>query len=284
MNFLSSVFNKILTQLDKKRVNKFKTEQPLKPSLTSKTLVFAHRGSKSNCPENTLAAFHEAIRVQSDGIELDVHLSLDNELIVIHDEKIDRTTNGKGLVRKMTSADIQKFDAGSWYHPKFTDEKISRLSEVLKLLTDLSFTGYLNIEIKTDKFDYPGIEKKLSDLMTETKWPFSYIYSSFNFDSLKRIHELEPKIEINYLTKNILHLKKRQEGILTDFITGIHPRRTYAFKHPLLLKASKRPLRLWTVNQETEIRQAFQQHVAGIITDFPERALEIRQQIQEQPK
>lgn len=75
--------------------------------MNSKTLVFAHRGSKSNNPENTLAAFREAIRVQSDGIELDVHLSLDNELIIIHDEKIDRTTNGKGLVRKMTSANIQ---------------------------------------------------------------------------------------------------------------------------------------------------------------------------------
>lgn len=284
MNFLSSVFNKILTQLDKKRVNKFKTEQPLKPNLNSKTLVFAHRGSKSNNPENTLAAFREAIRVQSDGIELDVHLSLDNELIVIHDEKIDRTTNGKGLVRKMTSADIQKFDAGSWYHPNFADEKIPRLSEVLKLLTDLSFNGYLNIEIKTDKFNYPGIEKKISELMTESKWSFIYIYSSFNLQSLKRIHELEPKIEINYLTKNILHLKKRQEGILTDFITGIHPRRNYALKHPLLLKASNRPFRLWTVNQESEMRKAFQQNVAGIITDYPEQALKIRQQIQEQPK
>ena len=284
MNFLSSVFNKILTQLDKKRVNKFKTEQPLKPNLNSKTLVFAHRGSKSNNPENTLAAFREAIRVQSDGIELDVHLSLDNELIVIHDEKIDRTTNGKGLVRKMTSADIQKFDAGSWYHPNFADEKIPRLSEVLKLLTDLSFNGYLNIEIKTDKFNYPGIEKKISELMTESKWPFIYIYSSFNLQSLKRIHELEPKIEINYLTKNILHLKKRQEGILTDFITGIHPRRNYALKHPLLLKASNRPFRLWTVNPESEMRKAFQQNVAGIITDYPEQALKIRQQIQEQPK
>lgn len=284
MNFLSSVFNKILTQLDKKRVNKFKTEQALKPNLNSKTLVFAHRGSKSNNPENTLAAFREAIHVQSDGIELDVHLSLDNELIVIHDEKIDRTTNGKGLVRKMTSADIQKFDAGSWYHPNFADEKIPRLSEVLKLLTDLSFSGYLNIEIKTDKFKYPGIEKKLSELMTESKWPFIYIYSSFNLQSLKRIHELDPKIEINYLTKNILHLKKRQEGILTDFITGIHPRRNYALKHPLLLKASNRPFRLWTVNQESEMRKAFQQNVAGIITDYPEQALKIRQQIQEQPK
>ena len=274
----------MLFRSDKKRVNKFKTEQALKPNLNSKTLVFAHRGSKSNNPENTLAAFREAIRVQSDGIELDVHLSLDNELIIIHDEKIDRTTNGKGLVRKMTSANIQKFDAGSWYHPNFADEKIPRLSEVLKLLTDLSFSGYLNIEIKTDKFNYPGIEKKLSELMTESKWPFIYIYSSFNLQSLKRIHELEPKIEINYLTKNILHLKKRQEGILTDFITGIHPRRNYALKHPLLLKASNRPFRLWTVNQESEMRKAFQQNVAGIITDYPEQALKIRQQIQEQPK
>lgn len=264
--------------------NKIKNNLKFKPSLNSKTLVFAHRGSKSNCPENTLAAFHEAVRVHADGIELDVHLSLDNELIVIHDEKIDRTTNGKGLVKNMNAIDLKKFDAGSWFNSKFTDEKIPTLSEVLKLLTDLSFTGYLNIEIKTDKFDYPGIEKKLSDLMTETKWPFSYIYSSFNFDSLKKIHTFDSKAEVNYLTKNLLTLKSHYKGSSTDFISGIHPRRTYAFKHPLILKSSKRPLRLWTVNQETEMRQAFQQHVAGIITDFPERALEIRREIQDQSK
>ena len=120
--------------------------------------------------------------------------------------------------------------------------------------------------------------------MKETKWPFSYIYSSFNFDSLKKIHTFDSKAEVNYLTKNLLTLKSHYKGSSTDFISVIHPRRTYAFKHPLLLKSSKRPLRLWTVNQETEIRQAFQQHVAGIITDFPERALEIRREIQDQSK
>ena len=274
----------IFKQFDKNKLKRAKIKLNNQPNLTSKTLVFAHRGSKSNSPENTLSAFREALRVHADGIELDVHLSLDHELIVIHDEKIDRTTNGKGYVRKMTYSDLKKFDAGSWFNSKFTDEKIPSLSEVLKLLTDLSFTGCLNIEIKTDKFDYPGIEKKLSDLMTETKWPFSYIYSSFNFDSLKKIHNFDSKAEVNYLTKNLLTLKSHYKGSSTDFISGIHPRRTYAFKHPLLLKSSKRPLRLWTVNQETEIRQAFQQHVAGIITDFPERALEIRREIQDQSK
>ena len=118
------------------------------------TKIFAHRGSKSNRPENTLAAFSEAIKVGSDGIELDVHLTKDNQIVVIHDESIDRTTNGTGLIRDLTFKDIRQYSAGAWFDTQYKFEKVPLLSEVLDLLCDLKFTGILNIEIKTDNFAY----------------------------------------------------------------------------------------------------------------------------------
>ncbi len=243
-----------------------------------RTFIFAHRGSKCNRPENTLAAFREAVRVQVDGIELDVHLTADNTLVVLHDEKIDRTTNGKGLVRKLTLAQIKRFDAGSWFSPEFTGERIPTLLEVLTELSNLNFTGILNIEVKTDKFQYPDIEKLLSQLMTSRKWPFEHIYSSFNLQTLSQLNKLEAQTEMSYLTGN--RLKKIERGLLEDFISSIHPRKTYAFSHPALAATSSKPIRLWTVNSEKEMRIAFHENIAGLITDFPEKAIKIRDEIQ----
>ena len=129
------------------------------------TQIFAHRGSKSNRPENTLAAFAEAVRVGSDGIELDVHRTKDKQLIVIHDESVDRTTNGRGLVRQLTLQQIKDLDAGSWFHPDYFREKVPTLEEVLDFLEEQQFTGILNIELKTNKYPYPKIEKQIAQVI-----------------------------------------------------------------------------------------------------------------------
>src|SRR5574337_198102 len=160
------------------------------------TQIFAHRGSKSNRPENTLAAFTEAVRVGADGIELDVHLTKDNQIVVIHDESIDRTTNGIGLIRDLTFKDIRQYSAGAWFDTQYKFEKVPLLSEVLDLLCDRNFTGILNIEIKTDNFPYFEIEKLTSDLLTSKPYPFSHIYCSFNLESLKRLRSEEHTSEL----------------------------------------------------------------------------------------
>ena len=108
------------------------------------TQIIAHRGSKSNRPENTLASFAEAIRVGTDGIELDVHRTRDGHLVVIHDESVDRTTNGSGLVRKLTLEQIRSLDAGSWFHPQYFRERVSTLGEVIDFLEEKGFQGLLN--------------------------------------------------------------------------------------------------------------------------------------------
>ncbi|MFC4651679.1 glycerophosphodiester phosphodiesterase [Lactococcus nasutitermitis] len=276
MNPLQKIAHKIDKKVAKHKAKKVKswlnTHQPAQHE--AQTAIFAHRGSKSNRPENTLASFQEAIRVQSDGIELDVHLSADNQLIVIHDEKVDRTTNAKGLVRKLTLADIKKLDAGSWFSPGFANEKIPTLNEVLTLLTEQNFTGSLNIEIKTDKYHYPDIEKLLSHQMTSQNWQFSYLYSSFNLSSLAIIHKLEQTTELAYLTYN--HKKDVILGNKQDFITSIHPKKTYAFDNPNQTMSNPKPIRLWTINNSLEMQIAYQENVEAIITDHPEKALQLR--------
>lgn len=261
-----------------------------------KTEIFAHRGARWCRPENTLASFRQALREKSDGIELDVHLSLDNELIVIHDEKINRTTNGKGFVKDFTLTDLKNFSAGVKFVAQsttgsfpivqkirslltkkiFLHEKIPTLLEVLELLSDKNFSGKLNIEIKTDHIHYENIENILSELMTSKVWPFSYIYSSFNFSSLEKIHQLEPQTELAYLTYNKAF--EIQRGLDSNFIQAIHPKKTFVLSKNFTPNPKK--LRVWTVNSESELKRILAKNVNAIITDFPAKAIKLRDKIQ----
>ena len=114
--------------------------------------------------------------------------------------------------------------------------------------------------------------------MTKNHWGFDYLYSSFNLDSLKILSQLEPQTELSFLTEN--RLKKIKIGLLEPYITSIHPKKTYAFKHPVLVRHSTKPIRIWTVNSDKEMRLVFQENIAGLITDYPEKALEVRAEIQ----
>jgi len=119
---------------------------------TSKTssdpLIEAHRGDRANAPENTLAAFSRAIDLGADSIELDVRLSLDGVPVVIHDDRVDRTTNGSGPVEGLTCEELRRLDAGSWFSPRFTGERIPLLAEVVDLLAGRDML--LNVELKSD--------------------------------------------------------------------------------------------------------------------------------------
>jgi glycerophosphoryl diester phosphodiesterase len=98
-----------------------------------KVICVAHRGGAGCAPENTPAAFKKAIALGADMVECDIHLSKDGHMVVIHDDRLDRTTNGKGLVREKTLAELKALDAGSWYGGEFAGEKISTLEELLDL-------------------------------------------------------------------------------------------------------------------------------------------------------
>jgi glycerophosphoryl diester phosphodiesterase len=150
--------------------------------------VIAHRGYRSRYPENTLAAFRAALAAGVDMIELDVMLSKDRTPVVIHDESLDRTTNGRGLVSDCTLSELQALDAGSWFDARFKGERLPALQEVLNLIKGKAF---LNIEIKRSAYEphHPpdAIEKQIVELVKRETMVESVLISSFEWRLLEHL-------------------------------------------------------------------------------------------------
>ena len=237
------------------------------------TKIFAHRGSKGTHPENTLASFKEAVRVGSDGIELDVHLTKDGHLVVIHDETVDRTTNGTGEIRNLTLAEIKAMDAGSWFHNKYAGEKIPTLEEVLLLLTELGFNGQLNIELKTDVIQYKGLVEKCLALQSAKDWPFAIVYSSFNPYTLVELKQANPSQEIGLLFESKEWANKGDAMLEKE---SYHPD-LKLLDWAIEWNRNQLPLRVWTVNEDTDINRCFELLIEAIFTDYPEKALQLKE-------
>ncbi|WP_290369680.1 glycerophosphodiester phosphodiesterase family protein, partial [Peribacillus simplex] len=142
------------------------------------TLIFAHRGSAGTHPENTMSAFKEAARVGADGIETDVQLSKDGEVVIIHDEKLDRTTNASGYVKDRTLMELKTLNASATHKGKLGKEKIPTLEELFIWLYDNQL--FCNIELKNTLFLYPGLEEKVIRLIRTYEMEERVILSSFN--------------------------------------------------------------------------------------------------------
>jgi glycerophosphoryl diester phosphodiesterase len=234
--------------------------------------IFAHRGSKGTHPENTLTAFKEAVRVGADGIEFDVHLSSDGDLVIIHDEKLDRTTSLSGFVRDFPTKELKKADAGGKFSEEFRGEPIPILEEIFDFAADHSF--FMNIEIKTDKLVYEGIEQKIVDLIRQYQYENRVILSSFNHQSIEKVKELAPDLERALLFEG---LPINIEEILTEKKeSGFHPDRMSLTK-PIVEHAKKRgyKVRPWVANKKADILKLAEMDVDVIMTDFPEKAIKI---------
>lgn len=235
------------------------------------TKVIAHRGSKGTHPENTFAAFQEAVDCQSDGIELDVQYTKDKALVVIHDNTVDRTTNGQGEIDQLTLQEIQQLDAGSWFDPIYSDQRIPLFTEVLVFLEQQGFKGLLNIEIKTDEKAYLGIEGDIVKVMQSESWGFDYVYSSFNLTSLEIVHQLDPLAEKAYIMAT--SVKKIKKAQTMAFIRGIHPKIDWVKSQGDKISAYPKAVRPWTVNDELDMRYCFRHNITGIHTDYPREAI-----------
>ena len=168
------------------------------------TQIFAHRGYCAKYPENTMLAFREAEKAGADGIELDVQLSKDGEVVVIHDEKVNRTTNGKGYVRDLTRKELQRVDAGHTMKTIMKKEPIPSLSEVLEWMTSNEII--CNIELKNNIFRYEGMEEKVIQLVREYKLSQRVIISSFNHYSIVKSYRIAPEIEIAPILGNAVYM------------------------------------------------------------------------------
>ncbi|WP_110928664.1 glycerophosphodiester phosphodiesterase [Bacillus massiliglaciei] len=232
--------------------------------------IFAHRGSKGTHPENTMAAFKEAERAGADGIEFDVHMSRDGQLVIIHDEKLDRTTFRHGLVKDYDAEELTGMDAGSFFAKEYESERIPLLEEVFEWAVSNKLK--MNVEIKTDKIAYEGIEEKIIDLIGKYHLEERIILSSFNHTSLDKARSINPQIErallFQGLPANIVDVLKHARE------KGFHPDRKSLTKE-IIQNARELgyKVRPWVANKKNDLLLMKQYGVDAVITDYPERAL-----------
>jgi glycerophosphoryl diester phosphodiesterase len=241
------------------------------------TQIFAHRGYSASFAENTMGAFLEAAKVGADGLELDVQLTKDGELVVIHDEKVDRTTNGNGLVKDYLFKDLRKLNANNKIE---INEPIPALVEVFEWLK----TNRLlcNIELKNGLIPYKGMEEKVIQLIRKYDLMDRIIISSFNHYSIVYSYSLAPDIETAPLFL---------EGIYMPWVysqairaKGIHPKYS-AMSDDVIIRTMNNGIavRPYTVNKDVDMHRFFNIKCTAFITDDPKKALKLRKQYEKRP-
>lgn len=242
------------------------------------TKIFAHRGASQYAPENTLEAFRLAMEQGADGIELDVHLSADGELVVIHDEQLDRTTDGHGLVKDHTLAQLQALCADN-HMEGFAAAHIPTLRQVLELVRPGNIQ--VNIELKTGILWYEGIEKKTMDLVKKLDMQDRVIYSSFNHYSIEEVRRLDPTAETAYLFSDVIFEVEKYAA--HRGVDGLHPALWHVKMADFLTDYlnSGLAVRVWTVNRPEDMRMLMERGVDAVITNDPKLALQVRDQLEE---
>jgi len=234
----------------------------------NKPLNIAHRGASALAPENTIAAFRKALEVGAGGLEFDVHFSKDAVPVIIHDEKLERTTNGHGLVQDLNLAELQELDAGSWFSTEFAGVSIPTLDQVLDEFHSSDLV--LNIELKNDIISYPGIEEAVIKRVSKRKLEERVIISSFNHSSLETCRKINPA-----LRTGILYLTEIFEPWNYARSLGCYSVHPFFFhlQNPEIVngfREHKLPVYAWTVNEIVDMELMVAVGIEAIITDNPQ--------------
>ena len=235
-----------------------------------KTIIYAHRVASGSTPENTMAAFKKAVSIGSDAIECDVQMTKEGKLIICHDELLDRTTDGKGLIKDKTYEEIKLLDAGSWFNDSYAGERVPLLEELLELAKDSGI--YLNIELKTGIVQYNGIEDKVVEMVKSYDLLNRTIFSSFNHYSLYEIKEKYPETITGALYMEGLYQPwKYFKHIKCDCA---HP--FYLAAQPIIIEGLLKngyTINTFTVDDVNIAVNLVKSGVEGIITNHPERMI-----------
>ena len=234
-------------------------------------IIFAHRGDFAHAPENTLPSFEQALQKGADGVELDVKLTSDGQLIVIHDSAVDRTTNGKGRVASLPLEDIRKLDAGNWFNEKFAGTKVPLLEEVFEVV---SKDKLINIELTNYSSPRDGLAIKVCALIKRHNNHRQIIFSSFFSSNLKIAAQTLPEIPRGLLAMpGLVGLWARSFGFMFGNYQALHPHISNTSKQQMQrAHRVKRRIHVWTVNSPEEINQLKEWGADGIITDDPQMA------------
>lgn len=243
-----------------------------------RTQIFGHRGAAGVRPENTMCSFYKAAEVGSEGLELDVQLSKDGVPVIIHDETLERTTNGQGWVKDYTLSELKQLDAGSWFHHTYQGEKIPTLEEFFEWFQGTALV--VNIELKNGLVRYQKLEEEVLALIRKYDLVDRVILSSFNHYSVVHVQELMPEIETAVLIMEGLY--KPWNYTLQVGAKGIHCYWPIATESIITRGTLEHGLALrpFTVNDPHYIQLLIQHKCTAIITDFPEIAIKIRGELE----
>jgi len=236
-----------------------------------KPYVLAHRGASILAPENTAASFQLAIDKGVDGVEFDVQMTKDDQLVIIHDEKVDRTTNAKGYVKDFTLKEIKTLDARVPFFEKYKGEKILTLEETLEIVKDCDM---INVELKNGLIKYPKLEEKVISTIRLYHLEEKVILSSFNHYSIHKISKMAPDISTGILYSEILYNPWDYAKYVGA--NAINPH--YLCVSRNIIKQSQEngiKVNVYTVNNEKDITKMIEEGVNIIITDYPERAISL---------
>ncbi|PLR95955.1 glycerophosphodiester phosphodiesterase [Bacillus sp. T33-2] len=231
----------------------------------------AHRGASGYAPENTIAAFDKAVEMKVDYIEIDVQRSKDGELVIIHDTTVDRTTDGTGYVRDLTFEQLRSLDAGSFKGAEFAGEKVPAFDEVLDRYH--GNTGIL-IELKAPEL-YPGIEETVAQELRERNLDKpqnnKIIIQSFNFESMKKIDALLPKVPVGVLTSSRAHTTDQALQEFAAYAEYFNPSYGIVTKDLVdRVHALDMGISSWTVRSREAAQFLIDMQVDAIITDYPD--------------
>jgi glycerophosphoryl diester phosphodiesterase len=236
-------------------------------------LILGHRGASQYAPENTLSAFKLAMDQGADGVELDVTLSADGVPVVIHDDSLDRTTNGHGPVRLQSLAALKRLDAGypGRFANQFPQERIPTLAEVF---TSLSPQAIINVELKHDRSPGRELAGRVVALIHEHAMARRVLISSFQFSSLRRVKALDPRLPVGLLYSSALmgpRLARCLAGALPH--EAHHPSQDHlTTERAAWYHAQGWRVNAWTVNDEGDLRRLAAAGVDGLITNRPDVA------------
>ena len=234
---------------------------------------YAHRGFCSQYPENTILAFQKALEEGVDGIENDVQLSKDGHIVIMHDESVDRTTNGKGWVKDLTLAELKELDASEKFGSQFGVQRVPTLREYLELVKDQPVIT--NIEMKTGVFEYLEMEQMLVDMLREYKLEDRVLITSFNHFTIMRMKERAPEIRYGFLAYDW----RLDAGEYTqkNGIPCYHP--DYHNLTPEVvedLRSHGIEINPYTVDDPKDIRDMIAKGVHSVITNCPDVVNRVR--------
>jgi glycerophosphoryl diester phosphodiesterase len=236
-------------------------------------IIIAHRGDKAYAPENTLAAFKQAAEKGADAIEFDVKLTADGQVVVLHDQTVDRTTNGTGNVARLPLAALRDLDAGVQFPGQFPGEKIPTLDEVFETVGLLL---HMNVELTNYATPGDALVPKVVELVKKHRLQKQVLFSSFFVRNLRKASTLLPEVPRGLLTlSGLLGFWGRTFGWRSDYY-ALHPYISDLNAGLVYrIHAAGKRIHVWTVNADADLKRMVGLGVDGVITDDPALALRL---------